>query len=224
MQVRVNIHTLLTLLLMRFDMRIGKHEIRYDNVAYWPCSIKIAICFLIIALLLPILYILILKPQLDKLLQARSQTTYLEDSFAETVKLTKQFPEYQLQTKILQTQSAPLKEKLYDKGRENLIDFLSKSLKSSNLKLLLLQPEKPKIKVFYLVIPLTIKTSGKFQEIITLIAKLIHKKIMFNFEKFSLYKQDIYSKKSNLIFDFDIDIYLNKSEPKWITVKLLFCW
>ena len=125
MQVRVNIHTLLTLLLMRFDMRIGKHEIRYDNVAYWLCSIKIAICFLIIALLLPILYILILKPHFDKLLQARSQTTYLEDSFAETVKLTKQFPEYQLQLKYYKLSLLLLKKNYMIKAEKILSIFLA---------------------------------------------------------------------------------------------------
>lgn len=160
-------------------MRLIKHDIRYDNIAYWPSNIKASILFIIAILLLVTLYFFIIKPQLNILLQTKKQESRLEILSKEIAQLISQLTTYQKRIKILKTESEFFKEKLYNESRNSFIDLLGHLLKLSGLRLLLLQPIKSKINRFYITMPLRIKVSGKFQQIIIFMSQLIKHKIMF---------------------------------------------
>lgn len=86
-------------------MYIGKHDIRYDNIAYWPNRIKFIILFFITISLLTNSYFFIMKPQIKDLSRAKAQGNQLEKLLITISQQTKELSVLQKKKQISRNDS-----------------------------------------------------------------------------------------------------------------------
>ena len=84
-------------------MQIGNLNIRYNNLSYWPKSLRLGATFSVACLLLLSLYFIDIQSQLTRLKKATYKEIELKKKFAHEQQQTMQLPAYKKQLAILNT-------------------------------------------------------------------------------------------------------------------------
>lgn len=168
-------------------MKIGKYDIRRDNVGNWPLHIRLALLIIVTIVLLFVAYWFDFQHQInDKLRLAREEST-LKLSLAHKQQIAVNLPNYQAQFKIAQSNLHQLVQKLPTQAEiPALVEEISKLGQANGLSFSLLEPMQQQTQKFYIQLPLHIIVSGNYQQITHFIVALANMKRITSVENFKL--------------------------------------
>ena len=191
-------------------MKIGKHDIRSDNIGSWPKTFHLLIILLVVLFLLFLGYWFDLSKQIHTLKNVTQKESILKTGLAQRQQIAANLAAYKKQLTSSQQDMLQLIKQLPTQSEvPSLIEDISKLGKHTGLKLILLQPQEEQPYQFYSVLPIHITVSGTYQQIALFVSELSSMNRIVTIGNFSLQAASkiIQQSSTPLRFDFTAQTY-----------------
>ena len=200
-------------------MKIGKYDIRRDNVGSWPLHIRLAIIILLTLALLFVAYWFDFQHQLNDRIRLVREEKTLKLGLAQKQQIAINLPNYQKQLTTAESNLQQLVKKLPTQAEvPALVEEISKLGQANGLTFSLLEPMKQKTQKFYIQLPLHIIVSGRYQQITHFIVALANMQRIVSVENFKLVNPSDTLLNNNPKLDLDFEAmtyrYAADAEPE----------
>lgn len=147
-------------------MKIGKQDIRKDNIGSWPTQIRITIIAIVVLLLLTVAYWFDVSSLLGKKNQLQREEQTLKINLAQKQQIAANLPAYQQQLAKAKADLTLLTNQLPGQAEmPALIEEISKLGQANGLRFTLLQPNEEIKHTYYIEFPLHIVVQGHYPQI-----------------------------------------------------------
>ena len=191
-------------------MKIGKYDLRRDNVGSWPPHIRVAILIILAVVLLFLTYWFDFQHQINKKIRLVREEKTLMQGLTQKQQIAINLPNYQKQFATAETNLHQLVQKLPTQAEvPALVEEISKLGQANGLSFSLLEPMKQQSKKFYVQLPLHIIVSGQYQQITHFIVALANMQRIVSVENFKLVNPNdtLMNEKPTLDLDFEAMTY-----------------
>lgn len=191
-------------------MKIGKYDIRRDNVGSWPTFIRVGLLVLLAVVLLFVAYWFDFSRMLNKNVKLKREESTLKVSLAQKQQLAVNLPAYQKQLTEAQADLQSLMNQLPTKAEmPGLIEEISKLGQANGLSFDLLEPMQEKTLKYYVQLPLHIIVKGHYQQITNFIVGLANMQRIVAVDNFKLQNPEdtLANENPTLELDFEAITY-----------------
>lgn len=186
-------------------MNLWNTNIRYDNIGYWPRKLRFTIHAIFTLLFLFVILIFNIQPLVKQLKLTTNKESQLKITLDKRKLISRQLPIYKKKLQQLQKQAHNLITRLPNHMNfSHIMAVISTLGQLAQLKLELLQPETIKASKLYKTLPIKIKATGNFQQIMHFLDLLLHNNQTFTLAKYKIHVNTI---SNQLVLDLMTNAY-----------------
>jgi type IV pilus assembly protein PilO len=201
-------------------MKLGKYDIRRDNIGNWPRQFRVGVIIGIIVLLLLLAYWFDFSHLSAKKTKLIREEQTLKISLAQKQQIAVNLPAYQQQVDVAENELRLLSNQLPSEAEvPSLIEEISKLGQANGLIFTLLQPSDEVQNDYYAELPIHIIVQGKFAQIYQFINAIANMNRIVSIANFRLISQSsaALNNSPTLTFDFTAITYRYTPEGKATT-------
>lgn len=154
-------------------MDINLNELTFDNFAFWPKPIKIAVVVIALVLLIAAGYWFLIMPEYDSLNSLRNNEKTLRADFEHKQQQAANLNAYKNQLTKMQKKFGSLVSKLPNKNEmDKLLEDISRTGISSGLKFELFKPGAEVEHDFYIELPIDMIVVGTYHQLAVFLSRI----------------------------------------------------